>query len=101
MPRIGGAKEALDEVRDGEQVQAVVLALSILEILARERRPVGVTRLAQLLDTSKSRIHRHLRTLVRQGYVAQSGDGDKYRVGSELIALGRVLVNDTEFLAAA
>src|ERR1043165_7745563 len=62
MPRISGAQR-------GEGVQAVVFALQILEYLAQHRSTVGVTDLARVFDTTKSRMHRHLQTLVAAGYV--------------------------------
>ena len=62
MPRISGAHR-------GEGVQAVVFALQILEYLAQHRSTLGVTDLARVFDTTKSRMHRHLQTLVAAGYV--------------------------------
>ena len=61
MPRISGAHR-------GEGVQVVVFALQILEYLAQHRSTVGVTDLARVFDTTKSRMHRHLQTLVAAGY---------------------------------
>jgi DNA-binding IclR family transcriptional regulator len=81
MPRISG--------EGGDGVQAVVLTLRILEHLAEEGRPVGVTQLSRALGTTKSRIFRHLRTLVREGYILQSSDTERYQVGARLAALGR------------
>ena len=52
MPKISGA--------GGEGVQAVVLTLRILEHLAEEGRPIGVTSLARALGTTNGRIFRHL-----------------------------------------
>jgi DNA-binding IclR family transcriptional regulator len=86
MPRIAGTT--------GDGVQAVVLTLRILERLAEEGRPMGVTALAQALGTTKSRIFRHLRTLTQEGYILQSSDTERYQVGARLAALGR-LAGDT------
>jgi DNA-binding IclR family transcriptional regulator len=91
MPRIEGAQT--------EGVQAVVLTLRILELLAQEGRPVGVTALAKALGTTKSRIHRHLRTLAQEGYILQSPDTERYQVGARLAALGR-MAGDTFDLAS-
>jgi IclR family transcriptional regulator, KDG regulon repressor len=91
MPRITGA--------GGEGVQAVVLALRILEHLAHDGRPVGVTALARALGTTKSRIHRHLQTLAQEGYILQAADTERYQVGARLAALGR-LAGDTFDLAS-
>src|SRR5215210_1240498 len=91
MPRVSGGST------DG--IQAVVLTLRILERLAEEGSPIGVTALARALGTTKSRIHRHLKTLTQEGYILQSEDTDRYQVGARLAALGR-LAGDTFDLAS-
>jgi DNA-binding IclR family transcriptional regulator len=80
MPRIAGQS-------GGDGVQAVLLALRILEAMAAQRGPVGITELATALGTTKSRIHRHLQTLLQQGYVARDGDTERYVIGAALVAL--------------
>jgi IclR family transcriptional regulator, KDG regulon repressor len=72
-------------------VQAVVFALRILEHVAREREPVRVTDLAAAFGTNKSKIFRHLRTLLQQGYIVQEEGTERYRIGTRLIALGRAV----------
>jgi predicted ArsR family transcriptional regulator len=62
------------------EVQSAVLTLKLLERLVMQDGPLGVTALASALETTKDRAHRHLRTLVQQGYVAQL-PGEKYCVG--------------------
>lgn len=81
MPVVSGEKV------DG--VQAVVLTLRILEHLGRAHKPMGVTAIAQALDVNKSRIFRHLRTLVAEGYLVQSSETERYTVGPKLVGLGR------------
>lgn len=93
MPKISG--------ETGEGIQSVVLTLRTLEALARAREAVGVTELADQLGTTKTRIHRHLRTLVDQGYVTQATDTGRYQVGSRLITLGRIVAENTDLAAAA
>jgi IclR family transcriptional regulator, KDG regulon repressor len=80
MPRISGAQR-------GEGVQAVVFALQILEYLAQHRSTVGVTDLARVFDTTKSRMHRHLQTLVAAGYVIREAETERYRSGGRLVTL--------------
>jgi IclR family transcriptional regulator, KDG regulon repressor len=91
MPRISGAA--------GEGIQAVVLALRILERLVEEGRPMGVTALATALGTTKSRIWRHLQTLVQQGYIVQSDDTERYRVGARLVMLGHAVDNNLDIVS--
>ena len=54
-------------------VQSIVMALEILEYLAREQDPVGVATIAAALGSTKSRVYRHLRTLLTRGYIYQAG----------------------------
>lgn len=92
MPRISGVGS------DG--IQAVVLALRILERLAEEGRPMGVTSLAAALDTTKSRIWRHLQTLMQQGYISQSDETERYRIGARLVTLGYAVGNSLDIVSA-
>lgn len=93
MPRIEG--------KNGDGVQAVQLALSIIEYLAKERGAVGVTALATALGTTKSRIHRHLQTLVQQGYIIQPSGSDRYESGPRLVALGRAVSDNLDLAHVA
>ena len=93
MPKING--EA------GQGVQSVILALRLLEHLAGAPEPVGVTELAKALGTTKTRVHRHLRTLTQQGYITQSPQTGRYRIGTRLVTLGRQVAEGTDLSIAA
>lgn len=78
-------------------VQAVIFALNILEFLARQSEAVGVTELATAFGTTKSRIFRHLRTLLLQGYIVQDESG-RYKVGTRLVALGNAVMQNFDLV---
>jgi DNA-binding IclR family transcriptional regulator len=78
-------------------VQAVALALQILEMLAIEGKPTRVTDLANALGTSKTRIFRHLQTLVKLGYVTQDTESERYYAGARLAQLGGAVANQFSF----
>lgn len=84
-----------------DTIQSVAMALQVLEKLAHANGDVGVTALATALDTTKSRIHRHLRTLIALGYVSQSEQTERYRIGARLIALGRAASASADFTSVA
>ncbi|MBU8542655.1 MULTISPECIES: IclR family transcriptional regulator [Roseomonadaceae] len=92
MPRIDGPTH-------GEGLQAVAMALLILEHLAQQRGDVGVTELARALETTKSRIHRHLRTLLEAGYIVQAQE--RYRIGHRLVTLGRTVSENFDLATMA
>lgn len=80
-----------------EGVQAVVFALNILEFMARQSEAIGVTELANAFGTTKSRIFRHLRTLLLQGYIVQD-DAGRYKVGTRLVALGNAVMQNFDLV---
>jgi IclR family transcriptional regulator, KDG regulon repressor len=82
-------------------VQAVLFALQIMEHVAEQAEPIGVTTLAEHFSTSKSRIHRHLKTLEQQGYVVQDPVSERYRIGARLVALGHVIGESVDIIREA
>jgi IclR family transcriptional regulator, KDG regulon repressor len=94
MPRISGAQR-------GSGVQAVVFALDILEYIAQHQGSVGVTELARDFGTTKSRMYRHLQTLMTAGYLIREPQTERYRVSARLVALGQAVSEGFEFARAA
>jgi IclR family KDG regulon transcriptional repressor len=86
--------------REG-RVQALDLALRMLEQLAFTGKPGRVTDLARQLGTSKNRIHRHLQTLVDMGYVVRDTDTQRYSVGIRLVQLGSAVANQNDLLSVS
>jgi DNA-binding IclR family transcriptional regulator len=71
------------------------VALRILEMLAT-RGDLGVSEIARETDTTKPRVYRHLRTLVSMGYAVQHHGSDRYARGPKLLALARVIGQESE-----
>lgn len=92
--------KASDPPRSGN-VQAVAFALNILEYVAQCQTSVGVTELARAFSTTKSRIHRHLQTLVAAGYLIRSDESERYAISARLMALGQAVSESFELASAA
>jgi len=82
-------------------IQAVEFALLILEYVAQCQTSVGVTELARAFGTTKSRIHRHLQTLVRAGYLIRNEETERYSISARLMALGQAVSESFELGTAA
>lgn len=95
MPKVSQVQEKSDNI------QSVELALNVLETLAGTQGDIGVTALASALGTTKSRIYRHLRTLVNLGYIQQSPITERYKIGSRLIALGKAASDSADLAGVA
>jgi IclR family KDG regulon transcriptional repressor len=89
-----------DETRE-KGVQAVAIALRILEFIAHSGRAVGVTELSRALDINKSRVYRHLRTLIDLRYLAQEADSERYRATARLLALGQAVSDNSDIAVHA
>ena len=76
---------------DDTGVRSVVMALEILEYLARVQEPVGVAAIASALGITKSRVYRHLQTLLSRGYIYQPGSFEKYQIGSRMVSLSHAV----------
>lgn len=85
----------------GGGVQAVEFALNILEYVAQCQTTVGVSELARAFGTTKSRIHRHLQTLVTAGYLIRDEGSERYSISARLMALGQAVSETFELASAA
>ena len=90
-----------DASESSNSVQAVAFALRILEYVASRKDALRVTDLAAHFETNKTRIFRHLRTLVETGYIVQDKESERYRVGSRLIALGQTVSKNFDLASVA
>ncbi len=80
-------------------VYSVITTLKIIEYLASVSGPMGVSEIANALDTTKPRVFRHLRTLLDQDYVSQDANTDKYQLTVKLFHIGQAIADQTDFLA--
>jgi IclR family KDG regulon transcriptional repressor len=95
MPRVTPNADSSDGVL------AVTLTLRVVEALAKSRSGLGVTELAKQLGATKSRIHRHLLTLVQSGYVARNLEGEKYCIGPAMVVLAQEITASVDLVAIA
>lgn len=81
--------------------QTIARAFEVLDVLRRAGRDVGLTEISRRLSLHTSTAHRILRALVGVGYVVQSADNGRYRLGREAFLLGRAAERDLGFDAVA
>ncbi|MEO6986838.1 MAG: IclR family transcriptional regulator [Paralcaligenes sp.] len=91
MPEPGPKENRVDQgtsPRKSNSVDAIRVAISILDEIALARRAMRITDLADALGETKPRIHRHLATLREAGLVEQEESTERYRLGWRLFQLG-------------
>ncbi|MEP2639667.1 IclR family transcriptional regulator [Roseobacter sp.] len=72
--------------------KAVVKAFGLLEILAQNNAPMGITELANKTDLGKSNVHRLLQTLMTLGYVRKP-DETQYTASLKVWELGSQIIS--------
>jgi DNA-binding IclR family transcriptional regulator len=81
--------------------QAVLRALSLLKAFPPDRPERGVTELARAVGLNKTTAYRLLTALESEGMVERTPEGDGYRLGPEVLALGSRAQGAGELRAAA
>jgi IclR family KDG regulon transcriptional repressor len=69
----------------------LIKGLQLLEVLARSRKPLGITDLAGRLGLGKSNVHRLLQALVELGYVTKLELRGEYHASFKLWELGHAV----------
>lgn len=67
-------------------------AVEILEFLAREARPCGISEIAERLEFPKNSVFRIVSTLFARGYLRRDGASKHYALGAKLLWLGHAAV---------
>ena len=79
-------------------VPAVVRALAVMDLLARERRPMHMAGLAAALDLPKSSVHGLCNTLLSFGYLKRADSG-ALQIGPGVMTLAEAFVASTSVAA--
>ncbi|RVD32948.1 IclR family transcriptional regulator [Mesorhizobium sp. M4A.F.Ca.ET.020.02.1.1] len=82
-------------------VKSVHLAFEVLEAVAFEPGEIGVSELANKLQTTKGTVFRHLQTLVERGYLIQNASTQRYRVGARAYLIGRAAAERVDIIAGS
>ncbi|MBH3383405.1 IclR family transcriptional regulator [Pseudomonas juntendi] len=82
-------------------LESVEMVFRLLDELTAARRPLGVTELAQQLQTAKPRTYRHLASMRQLGILEQDPATEKYLLGARLVAYGEAASEQFDLRAIA
>jgi DNA-binding IclR family transcriptional regulator len=82
-------------------VQSLGRAFGILEEVARHREGIGLAELSKLVGLHNSTTFHLAKTLVSLGYLRQSKDSKRYRIGRPLFALAASALDEIEMVNVA
>ena len=80
--------------RAAADVPAVARALAVMDLLARERRPLHMAGIAATLALPKSSVHGLCNTLLSHGYLRRADNG-AFQIGPGVMNLAEAFVADT------
>ena len=92
--------QADDRLSPDTGLESVDLVLRLMELLANSAAPRRLTEIAIDLGISKARAHRHLRALLRHGYVRQDAATERYEIGIKVLVLGEAVRDRFDVLTA-
>lgn len=78
-------------------VQSVDRAFTIFEVFIRERKPLGITEVAEEVKLHKSVVHRLLATMKSHQLLNQDPNTGKYEIGPRAFELGSVYMDNSLF----
>lgn len=79
---------------DAGGVQSIVRAFAILELVARAPNGISLSELSRAVRLHSSTTFNLVRTMSRLGYLHQSGDDKRYRIGRPLFSLAANAIDD-------
>lgn len=106
---LGTASDAADGTADGtadgaprgDQVKALRHGLEILRMVSDEQPVIGVSEMARKIGVHRSSASRLAATLHAMGFLSRAGEAGQYRLGPELIRLGRLASSDIDLVEQA
>lgn len=72
-------------------VQSVDRALKLLDILIDKKEAISLSEISEIADLNISTTHRLLNTLVQRGFVTQTEESSKYKLGYRLFEIAGIL----------
>jgi len=94
-----GDPEASDDKRGG--VQSLARAFRILEEVARSRDGISLAELSRKVGLHNSTTFHLVKTMVFLGYIRQTKDDKRYRIGRPLFALAANALDEIEMVSLA
>jgi DNA-binding IclR family transcriptional regulator len=90
-----------DEAPRGDLVNALLHGLAILHMFGDDQQVVGVSQIARHVGVHRSNASRLAASLHAMGFLARTGEAGQYRLGPELIRLGRLASRDNDLAQQA
>jgi DNA-binding IclR family transcriptional regulator len=96
-----GARVPAPEPPRGELVNTLLHGLAILRMYSDEQQVLGVSQIARQIGVHRSNASRLAASLHAMGFLTRTADAGQYRLGPELIRLGRLASRNNDLAQQA
>ncbi|MEH7177600.1 IclR family transcriptional regulator [Neobacillus vireti] len=83
----------MEAVKKGTTIQSLQIGMGILDIIAKQGRPLKFTDIQDLTQITKSNLYKYLNTFTQLGILYRSKDTGEYILGSKIIEYGMAAVD--------
>src|SRR5215469_13595040 len=101
IKRIAASEKPPPEAARGGGIQSLERAFGILEEVARNREGINLSELSKRVGLHNSTTFHLVKTMVMLGYIEQSPDSKRYRVGRRLFTLAASALDEIELVNLA
>lgn len=83
----------MEAVKKGTTIQSLQIGMGIIDVVAKQRRPLKFTEIQDLTQITKSNLYKYLNTFTQLGILYRSKDTGEYVLGSKMIEYGMSAVD--------
>lgn len=88
-----------DDLHNRYTIQSLDIAISVLQIMAENGKPMMLSELSEISGEAASKLHRYLSTLSQMGFVVQREKHGAYALGRSCIQLGLSAMRQVDLFA--
>ncbi|MDR4887396.1 helix-turn-helix domain-containing protein [Fredinandcohnia sp. QZ13] len=82
-----------------DTIQSLSIGISILDTIAKARRPLKITEIQAETNITKSNLYKYINTLVQDDLIFRDQNSGLYHLGSKLIQYGMTAMGNQDVLA--
>ncbi|RLL46894.1 IclR family transcriptional regulator [Oceanobacillus piezotolerans] len=88
----------METKRKNDTIQSLRIGLSIIEVIAKEGRPLKVIEIQEKTQITKSNLYKYLNTLIQENFLFRDSETSMYHLGSKLIQYGFAAMGNQDIL---
>ncbi|SDY95164.1 IclR family transcriptional regulator [Bacillus sp. 166amftsu] len=88
----------MEKVKNGSTIQSLQIGMGILDVIAKQERPLKFADIQELTQITKSNLYKYLNTFVQLNVLYRDKDSGTYVLGSKLINYGMIAADQENVL---